>query len=300
LLQLFTQNIDCLENRAGVPRDLIVEAHGSFATQRCIDCGRVYPGAEMKEKVQKGLVPRCGDDVKGVDQDGDAHDDEASATGKEGCGGLVKPDIVFFGESLPPLFRERAPLLHQADILLIIGTSLSVHPFAGLPAIIQDHCPRVLFNLERVGGIGTKADDVAVLQDCDSGIRQLADALGWRDELEAEWRKIVGKEEAHRQSRGIKANAGDMESELEKITERVEKGLTLGEDDEERNGKNTQLSASTSVGLKDALSGHLAQKAEAISRLPSESTQAAQAEASEPGSEGSMPKANPESHPKVG
>jgi NAD+-dependent protein deacetylase SIR2 len=259
LLQLFTQNIDTLESRAGVPRELIVEAHGSFATQRCIECGREYPDDEMRKKVDLGQVPRCGDYALSEQLEGEGGKDENSTS--QGCGGLVKPDIVFFGESLPPLFRERAPMLHRADILLIIGTSLSVHPFAGLPQLVQDHCPRVLFNLEQVGGIGGHADDVLALKDCDSGIRELADALGWRDELEAEWRRVVGDEEAERQLRGVKANAGEMEAELEKMTERVEKGLKLDDEAVEDDGS---TSKAANAGKRNTLDKHLAQKAEAI------------------------------------
>ncbi len=87
LHQLFTQNIDCLERRAGVPEQLIVEAHGSFATQRCIDCTAEYPEDKMREHVEKGEVPHCAK-----------------------CNGLVKPDIVFFGEALPQTFQDRATL----------------------------------------------------------------------------------------------------------------------------------------------------------------------------------------------
>lgn len=79
LQMLFTQNIDCLERQAGVPTDKIVEAHGSFATQRCIDCKTEYPDDLMKMAVAAGDVPHCI-----VPQ----------------CNGLVKPDIVFFGEAL--------------------------------------------------------------------------------------------------------------------------------------------------------------------------------------------------------
>ena len=51
----------------------------------------------------------------------------------QSCGGLVKPDIVFFGESLPERFWERVPLdFSAADLLIVMGTSLMVHPFAGL------------------------------------------------------------------------------------------------------------------------------------------------------------------------
>jgi len=73
----FTQNIDTLERRAGVPAEKIVEAHGSFATQKCIDCHKPYDGTKMKEAIMNKQIQRCGR-----------------------CKGLVKPDIVFFGESV--------------------------------------------------------------------------------------------------------------------------------------------------------------------------------------------------------
>jgi len=80
----FTQNIDTLERRAGVPAQKVVEAHGSFATQRCIDCDKEYDGAKMKKAVFDGAIPRC-----------------------ERCNGLVKPDIVFFGEAVRLHFLVR-------------------------------------------------------------------------------------------------------------------------------------------------------------------------------------------------
>ncbi|KAK8132265.1 sir2 family domain-containing protein [Apiospora kogelbergensis] len=178
LRMLFTQNIDCLERRAGVPDHLIVEAHGSFATQRCIDCKTEFPGDEMPAYVDKGEPPRC---------------KEAK------CRGLVKPDIVFFGEQLPSAFFDNRHVPEESDLVLILGTSLSVHPFASLPDMALETTPRVLFNKERVGTLGHRADDVICLGDCDSGVRKLADELGWRDELDRLWRGMVGDEEADRQ-----------------------------------------------------------------------------------------------------
>ena len=75
----FTQNIDTLERQAGIPVDRLVEAHGSFASQHCIDCKKEYDSVRMRETVEKGEVVRCDN---------------------ESCVGLVKPDIVFFGESV--------------------------------------------------------------------------------------------------------------------------------------------------------------------------------------------------------
>jgi NAD-dependent histone deacetylase SIR2 len=212
LFHLFTQNIDCLERAAGVPAELIVEAHGSFATQRCIDCGTEYPDSMMKVHVAKGEVPRC------------IRKDNIETK----CEGLVKPDIVFFGEQLPAIFRARQHYPAMADLALVMGTSLQVHPFAGLPDSVLEDVPRALFNMERVGNLGTSADDVLFLGDCDSGVRELADALGWRDELEARWRSIVGDEEADRQLRNAQKREQVMEDEVVKLAEEVEQVLQLG------------------------------------------------------------------------
>lgn len=206
---LFTQNIDCLEREAGVPGDHIVEAHGSFATQRCIDCKKEFPDDIMKEHVFQGVVPRCAD---------------------KKCGGLVKPDIVFFGEQLPPAFFNNRHVPAQADLILIMGTSLTVQPFASLPDLTRDDTPRVLFNMERVGTLGTRPDDVLALGDCDSKVRELADALGWRDELEALWRRVVGDKEAERQLRSVQDRQAAMKDEVGDLAERVGAGLHLHDD----------------------------------------------------------------------
>ncbi|XDG07528.1 hypothetical protein ABKA04_007143 [Annulohypoxylon sp. FPYF3050] len=221
LRMLFTQNIDCLERAAGVPADKIVEAHGSFATQRCIDCRTEFPDHMMHDFVKRGEAPRCVREV---------------------CQGLVKPDIVFFGEQLPENFYNNINVTATADLVLVMGTSLLVHPFAGLPRNARERVPRVLFNLERVGDLGTRADDVLVLGDCDSGVRKLADELGWREELEAAWRKLVGDKEAERQlSKTAKEEA--IRDELDQLVGDVEDKLAISadtEDDRDEANLNTQ------------------------------------------------------------
>ncbi|KAM0562933.1 hypothetical protein ACHAPJ_001774 [Fusarium lateritium] len=199
LQMLFTQNIDCLERVAGVPSDKIIEAHGSFATQRCIECKEEYPDDKMKEHVFGGKVPHCD---------------------KEGCKGLVKPDIVFFGEALPKAFDNNTYQVAMADLVLVVGTSLSVYPFAALPGMAQEGKPRVLFNMERVGQLGSRSDDVIQLGDCDAGIRKFADELGWRDELERTWRQIVGDAEAERQLSGREKD--EVQDEVERLAAEVE------------------------------------------------------------------------------
>ncbi|RFU79789.1 nad-dependent deacetylase sirtuin-2 [Trichoderma arundinaceum] len=210
LQMLFTQNIDCLERAAGVPAEKIVEAHGSFATQRCIECAVVFPDDDMRKHVVRGDVPRC----------------------KE-CKGLVKPDITFFGEALPRAFSEKSHNTAMADLVLIIGTSLTVYPFASLPEMARQKVPRVLFNMEKVGSLGSRVDDVLELGACDDGIRKLADLLGWTAELDELWRNIVGDEEAERQLRTQTDRDEEIEDELQKLTEEIETVLRLDKEEEE-------------------------------------------------------------------
>lgn len=230
LQMLFTQNIDCLERRAGVPGEKIVEAHGSFATQRCIECKTEYPDDLMKKAVESGNVPHCI-----VPQ----------------CNGLVKPDIVFFGEQLPEAFHKNRHVPAMADLLIVMGTSLMVQPFASLPGFAREGVPRVLINKEAVGDLGCRLDDVLVLGDCDTGVRKLADALGWRDELEQLWLEVGGKvkeKEAARLKEQRQAMTKDeaLEAEIEKLTGEVDATLKLSKEYTER--VNSKLGESSDKG----------------------------------------------------
>lgn len=210
LLKAFTQNIDCLEREAGVPGDKIVEAHGSFATQRCIDCGLECPDNRMKEAIAIKEVPYCE---------------------RTKCGGLVKPDIVFFGEALPEAFHRNRSLPAQADLAIVMGTSLSVQPFASLPSFVREETPRVLINMERVGGLGSRPDDVVLLGDCDEGVRKLADALGWREELEDLWQSTnPNKGERQKQEAKPKDRQTELDEKIDELTRGVDKTLKLSED----------------------------------------------------------------------
>jgi len=160
----FTQNIDTLERRAGVPDNKVIEAHGSFASQRCINCKRTFDNKKMKEHIEAKKIAKC-----------------------EACGGYVKPDIVFFGEGLPPEFINALPSMQSADLLIVIGTSLTVQPFASLAGMVKQSCPRVLINLDHVGDFGSRADDVILLGKCDEIVKELCKELGWEKELLRLW-----------------------------------------------------------------------------------------------------------------
>ncbi|PRP83497.1 hypothetical protein PROFUN_04371 [Planoprotostelium fungivorum] len=181
LLRNFTQNIDTLERVAGVDPSLLVEAHGSFGSASCIDCHNKVDDAWLKEQVFSDQIPHC-----------------------RFCNGLIKPDIVFFGESLPERFHQRVPLdFSECDLLIVIGTSLQVQPFASLIDRVKPQTPRLLINREEVGkqsaglerfgiisekgfrfGMANNYRDVALLGDCQDGVYYLAKQLGWKDELD--------------------------------------------------------------------------------------------------------------------
>ncbi|KAF2195634.1 NAD-dependent deacetylase sirtuin-2 [Zopfia rhizophila CBS 207.26] len=205
LLKLFTQNIDCLEREAGLPGEMIVEAHGSFARQSCIECKCPYPHDLMQKAIREKSVPHCLQDS---------------------CNGLVKPEIVFFGEQLPTQFFMNKALPAEADLCIIMGTSLSVQPFASLPQFCSEGVPRVLINQEQVGGIGSRTDDVLVLGDCDDGVRKLAEACGWLEELEEMWAKTAPIK-AKKDEKPKKSRDEQLEDEVAKLTREVEESLKL-------------------------------------------------------------------------
>lgn len=108
----------------------------------------------------------------------------------EDCNGYVKPDIVFFGEALPPEFFEHLLIdVPKCDLLVIMGTSLKVGPFNQLPLMVPEDCPRLLINRDPVGQNildfeeSDNKRDVFYASDCDSACEQLAELLGWQDDF---------------------------------------------------------------------------------------------------------------------
>ena len=145
------------------------------------------------------------------------------------CNGLVKPEIVFFGEQLPSAFFDARSLPAEADLCIVLGTSLSVQPFASLPQICDERTPRLLINSEQVGDLGRRADDVLMLEDCDSGVRKLAEACGWLEELEAVWAKTEKEVKIMTDKEKAKKSRDEvLQEEVDKLTREVEESLRLG------------------------------------------------------------------------
>jgi len=175
LLRNFTQNIDGLEEKAGLPEKYLIYAHGTYKTAHCVGnelgrgCGKEYSQEWFKDKMVKMKKPIC-----------------------PVCRGFVKPDIVFFGEELPISFwfglQDDIP---KCDLLIVMGTSLQVHPFASLPDQVNLNVPRLLINKMAVGPFKefdllkkkSQSRDYVYLGNCDEGCLELAKALGLDKEL---------------------------------------------------------------------------------------------------------------------
>ncbi|GAM21286.1 hypothetical protein SAMD00019534_044610, partial [Acytostelium subglobosum LB1] len=171
LLRNYTQNIDVLERAAGIPDHSLIEAHGSLARAHCMVCDHEYSAAQVSDMLidwndeLRGPVPRCQ---------------------QQSCKqGVIKPDVVFFGDSLPTIFSQRlVEDVVKCDLMIIIGTSLTVQPVATMVKIFRSK-PRVLINLKHdqshsdagLACNNPQVDDIALEGDCQQIAQQLINAL---------------------------------------------------------------------------------------------------------------------------
>ncbi|XP_048241850.1 NAD-dependent deacetylase sir2A-like isoform X2 [Haliotis rufescens] len=164
LLRMYTQNIDGLERLAGIPPTKLVEAHGTFATATCIICSQKYKGDDIKDKIFDDKIPRCK---------------------RSGCPGMIKPDIVFFGEELSKRFYYYLKDMLQTDMVLVMGTSLEVQPFAGIIDNVRWNIPRILFNRNAVGPFrhNKRSKDIVAEGDLLEVMQKFAGMMNWKTEM---------------------------------------------------------------------------------------------------------------------
>jgi NAD-dependent deacetylase len=131
---LITQNVDGLHSAAG-SRDAL-EVHGNFRRARCLSCGARYETARFLDELRPGELPTC-----------------------TICSGLVKPDVVLFGEMLDESFERAQTAVASCDLLIAVGTSLEVAPVSELvPSAIGHGANVVIVNRDE-----TPYDDEATL-----------------------------------------------------------------------------------------------------------------------------------------
>ncbi|KAJ3396424.1 NAD-dependent protein deacetylase sirtuin-2 [Lobulomyces angularis] len=137
-------------------------------------CGKKFENSYIEKKIFNNEIPRC-----------------------DNCFGLVKPDITFFGEPLPDIFHKSIENdFDNCDLLIVMGTSLQVNPFASLINFAGPNIPRLLINRDKVGELKLKSRgfdfdgsiqkfrrDSLFLGSCDEGCLKFADLMGWKEEL---------------------------------------------------------------------------------------------------------------------
>lgn len=127
-----TQNIDCLHQMAGSRR--VIEFHGSIGTASCVKCGMKVKAEELNLEAD---VPTCPE-----------------------CGGLMKPDFVFFGEAIPSdAYAESFELARsKADLCIVVGTSGEVMPAAMIPQLVKSRGGSVIEVNPKPSGLTRLAD----------------------------------------------------------------------------------------------------------------------------------------------
>ena len=154
LSTVITQNIDGLHQKSGIHPDRVIELHGTAHRVRCIDCGTTWPAEEIQQRLEQEPLPAC-----------------------EVCGGRLRGATILFGESLPQEALQAAVIAaRDADLMLVIGSSLIVQPAARLPEItVASGGKLAIINNER-----TPLDhlaDVVVRGGAGAALSALADVL---------------------------------------------------------------------------------------------------------------------------
>lgn len=137
----------------------------------------------------------------------------------------------FDHKQLPPAFGKAPGYICNADLLIVIGTSLTVHPFASLAEIAPDSCPRVLINIDLVGDFGSREEDVILLGKCDEVIKDLCAELGWEEELVKLWEETSGSIDIATgpDTRSVNKSDEKLEEEVAKLAEKIQKQMALEE-----------------------------------------------------------------------
>ncbi|MFD6107244.1 NAD-dependent protein deacetylase [Nocardia salmonicida] len=176
---VITQNVDLLHTKAGARR--VIDLHGTYARVRCLDCGNLISRmtlAQHLEAANPGFAENVSAGATGIEV---APDADAVVTDTDrfrmvdcmACGGMLKPDIVYFGENVPPDRVEAAfAMVEQARAILVAGSSLTV--MSGLRFVrraAKNGVPVVIVNRGR-----TRGDELATLR-IDAGCSETLCAL---------------------------------------------------------------------------------------------------------------------------
>nr|AUZ82947.1 sirtuin 1 [Brachionus koreanus] len=168
LLRNYTQNIDTLELAAEIKN--VIQCHGSFATATCTVCKYKVNSEYIKDKIYQQEIPYC---------------DKCLPNEETPSSGILKPDIVFFGEGLPEEYHNSInDDKNKCDLLIVIGSSLKVKPVANIPHLLPKEIPQILINRESLRHMNF---DVELLGDCDVITNEILMRLNQKYGQEHDW-----------------------------------------------------------------------------------------------------------------
>lgn len=182
---VITQNVDLLHTKAGSRR--VINLHGSYARVVCLKCGHAMPRAALAEQLERAN-PGFTERAETLGALAVAPDADATLTDTESfrfvdcpaCGGILKPDIVYFGESVAKeVVAQCYQLIEGSDALLVAGSSLAV--FSGYRFV--RHAAALALPIAIVNRGATRGDDLATVKveaGCSPTLTLLADELSSR------------------------------------------------------------------------------------------------------------------------
>jgi NAD-dependent deacetylase len=147
---IITQNIDGLHQKAGSQN--VVEVHGTLRTLSCTNCFRQYEAAAfLGPYVENGKIPQC-----------------------LNCNGILKPDVILFGEQLPQAaWMEAERAARQCDLMIVAGSSLEVLPVARLPMLVLDRGAHLIIINNTPTYLNVRAD-VIIMDDVAATLPKIA------------------------------------------------------------------------------------------------------------------------------
>ena len=214
---VFTQNIDGLESKAKIPEKKLIYAHGNFNHGHCAKCYKNIDIKLINEGIEKGEVVYCQ---------------------QPNCNGPCKPRIVFYGENLPKRFYECLEDIKDIDLIIIMGTSLKVYPFAGIPEYAKENVKIVVFNMEKVGNYSYNkidSNELFIKGKTDENILKFLKDVNMYDEFEKFIKDEYGEELKDIIGKDIKLmNVKELENKknIDKLSKEIEK-MNLNKDEKD-------------------------------------------------------------------
>jgi NAD-dependent histone deacetylase SIR2 len=196
LLTCYTQNIDNVEESAGISKENLIQCHGSWATATCRKCKYRIPGDQLFPHVKAKTPAECRQCLQEIatlkpgmkrkrSSNGNKKrrgpgDDDSDSDGAYDIPqpGIMKPDITFFGEPLPDDFFRRLKEndREKVDLVIVIGTSMKVAPVSEIPNFLPSDVPQMYISLDPIHHINF---DINLLGECDTVVAELARRAGW-------------------------------------------------------------------------------------------------------------------------